>query len=175
MVPIEWKSEVLAATKQFAKDVGAPDAIVCDMASEQLSSGVKQFCNAMGTLLRALEEGTPRSNIAKLYIKLMIKAVRKDMRDADSQLPFWDYCLERRVWINNLMARDSIKIRGTMPHSPTTGEEGDISNLCQYKWYDWCYYREHTANFPHNREVLGHVLSLVRGKYQIIKNPYNKK
>ena len=55
------KSEVLAATKQFAKDVGAPDAIVCDMANKQLSSEMKQFCNAMGTTLRALEEGTRRT------------------------------------------------------------------------------------------------------------------
>ena len=45
-----------------------------------------------------------------------------------------------------------------------TGEEGDISNLCQYKWYEWCYYREHTANFPHNRKVLGHVLGPARGE-----------
>ena len=41
VVPMKQKSEVLAATKQFAKNVGALDAIVCDMASEQLSSGVK--------------------------------------------------------------------------------------------------------------------------------------
>ena len=51
-----------------------------------------------------------------------------------------------------------------MPHTATTGEEGDISNLCQYKWYDWCYYREHTAKFPHNQEVLGYVLGRARGK-----------
>ena len=85
---MKWKSEVLAATKQFAKDVGAPDAIVCDMASEQLSFGVKQSCNAIGMMLRALEEGTPWSNKAELYIKLMEEAVRKDMRVADSSLSF---------------------------------------------------------------------------------------
>ena len=62
---------MLAATKEFAKDVGAPDAIVCDMASKQLSSEMKQFCNAMGTTLRALQEGTPWANRAELYIKLM--------------------------------------------------------------------------------------------------------
>ena len=86
------------------------------------------------------------------------------MREADSPLPFWDYCLERRVQIYNLWARDHIKIRGMMPHTATTGEKGDISNLCQYKWYDWCFYREHTVKFPHNQEVLGHVLGPARGK-----------
>ena len=125
--------------KQFAKNMGGPDAIVCDMASKQLSSEVKQFSNTMGMMLRALEEGTPWANKAELHIKLMKEVVRKYMREADSPLPFWD-CLERRVWIYNLMARDHIKVQGTMPHTATTGEEGDISNLCQYKWYDRCYY-----------------------------------
>ena len=42
----------------------------------------------------------------------------------------------------------------------TTGKEGDISNLCTYAWYEWCYYCEHTTAFPHNKEVLGHALGL---------------
>ena len=68
---LKQKSEVLAATKQFVKDVGAPDAIICDMANEQQSSEMKQFCNAMGMTLRALEEDTPWVNRAELYIKLL--------------------------------------------------------------------------------------------------------
>ena len=110
MVAMKQRLEVLAATKQFVKDVGAPDAIICDMASEQLSSEMKQLCNTMGMMLRALEEGTPWANKAELYIKLMKEAVRKDMREADSPLPFWDYCIERRVRIYNLTVQDHIKI-----------------------------------------------------------------
>ena len=30
----------------------------------------------------------------------------------------------------------------------TTGDEGDISNLCQYGWYEWYYFRDQTAAFP---------------------------
>ena len=110
MVPMKWKSEVIQAVKQFAKEVGAPDAIVCDMASDQTSAEVKQFCNMIGTTLRALEEGTPWANKAELYTKLMKEAVRKDMRVANSPFPFWDYCLEHRAWIYNMMACDNIKI-----------------------------------------------------------------
>ena len=43
-------------------------------------------------------------------------------------------------------------------------EEGDISSLCQFGWYEWCYYREQTAAFPHNREVLGRVLGPACGE-----------
>ena len=43
-------------------------------------------------------------------------------------------------------------------------EEGDISSLCQFGWYELCYYREQTAAFPHNCEVLGRVLDPAQGE-----------
>ena len=79
------------ALKQFAKEIGAPEAFVLDSLCEQTSQEVKQFCNKIGTSLRVLEEGTIWSNRAKLYIGLMKEAVNKDMREADSPLAFWDY------------------------------------------------------------------------------------
>ncbi len=35
VVPMKRKIEVLLAVKQFAKEIGAPDAIICDMSGEQ--------------------------------------------------------------------------------------------------------------------------------------------
>ena len=53
---------------------------------KQMSSEVKKFCNDIGTTLRALEEGTPWSNKAELYIGLIKEAVRKDMCESNSPL-----------------------------------------------------------------------------------------
>ena len=108
VVPMKRKSEVLSAIKQFAKEVGVPDARVSDMPREQVSQDVRQFCNTIGTTLRALEEGTPWSNKAELYIKLMKEAVRKDMKEANCPLLFWDYCLEQRVRFYNLTSHGHI-------------------------------------------------------------------
>ena len=35
--------------------------------------------------------------------------------------------------------------------------------MCQYAWYEWCYFRDQTAAFPNNKEVLGRVLGPARG------------
>ena len=148
----------MSAVKQFTKEIGAPDAIVCNMSMEQTSPEIKTFLNDIGMTLRVLEEGTPWANKAEQYIGLLKELVRKDMRESSSPLPFWDYCLERRVQIYNMMARDYPKICGTKPHALVMGEEGDISNLCQFSWYEWVYFHEHTATFPHNKEVLGRML-----------------
>ena len=144
--------------------MGAPDAIVSDKAKEQISQDVHNFCNTIGTTLRALEEGTPWSNKVELYIKLMKEAVCKDMKESNCPLRFWDYCLECRVRIYSLTSRDHIKVRGSNPHMETFGEQGDISNLCQFRWNEWCYFRDHKAPFPHNQEVLGRVLGPARGE-----------
>lgn len=164
VVPMRRKGEVLQAVKQFVKEIGAPDALIVDMSGEQMSQDLKTFCNDIGSTLRALERGTQWSNKAELFIGIMKEAVRKDMRESDSPMVLWDYCIERRARINNLTAKDSFKLHGGNAHTATTGEEGDISSLCMYKWYDWCYFREQSASFPFNKEVLGRVLGPARGE-----------
>ena len=86
------------------------------------------------------------------------------MKESDCPLAFWDYCVERRARINNLTAKDLFKLHGSNAYTALTGEEGDISNLCQYKWYDWCYFRDQTKKFPYNREILGRVLGPAKGE-----------
>ena len=163
VVPMKSKAEVLQAAKQFAKEIGAPDAITCDVAGKQTSHSLKKFCNEIGATLKVLEEGTPWSNKAELHIGLIKEAVRKDMKISDCPLAFWDYCVERRARINNLTAKDVFTLHGSNPHADLTGEEGDMSNLCQHKWCDWCYSREQKNKFPYNREVLGRVLGPAKG------------
>ena len=142
---------------------GAPEALINDMSGEQTSKPLKTFCNEIGTTLLVLEEGTPWSNKSELYIGLIKEAVRKDMKDSNSPLAFWDYCVERRARINNLTAKNIFQLHGSNPHTDLTGDEGDISNLCQYNWYDWCYFRDRTEPFPFNREVLGRILGPAKG------------
>jgi hypothetical protein len=136
------KSEVLQAVKEFAKEIGAPDAIICDAASEQKSKPLRKFLGEIRTTLRVLEEGTPWANKAKLYIGLIKEAVQKDMKDSNCPLTFWDYCAERRARINNLTTKSMFTLHGLNAHTATTGDGGDISNICRYGWYKWCYFRE---------------------------------
>ena len=95
VVPLKRKSEVMSVVKQFTKEIGAPDAIVFDMSMEQTSPEIKTFLNDIGLTLRVLEEGTPWANKSEQYIGLLKELVRKDRRESNSPLPFWDYCLEQ--------------------------------------------------------------------------------
>jgi hypothetical protein len=164
VVPMKSKSEVPAALKLFAKEVGAPDSIIADAAGEQTSRKVKTFLQQIGTSLRVLEKSTQWANRAELYIGLIKEAVRQDMKASAAPIPFWDYCAERRVRINNLVAKDLFQLKGRNPHYCTTGDEGDISNVCQYSFYQWVYYRDGDVAFPGPKEVLGRCLGPAKGE-----------
>jgi hypothetical protein len=80
VVPLKSKSNVLNAVKQFAKEIGAPAALIFDMSGEQTSQPMRKFCHEIGTSLRVLEEETPWANKVERYIGLIKEAVRKDMK-----------------------------------------------------------------------------------------------
>ena len=146
------------ALKLFCKEVGVPRALVVDPHKSNKSVEVRAFCHKIGSTLRVLEENTQHADRAELYIGLLKEAVRKDMREMHSPLRLWCHCAERRAQIFNLTAKNLFQLEGQNPHLATFGEMGDISNLCQFGWYEWCYFRQHNAGFPQMQEVLGRCL-----------------
>ena len=91
---------------------------------------------------------------------LVREAVRKEIRLSHSPLVLWDYATERRASIMSLTARDLFQLQGSNPHTATFGEEGDISHLCQFAWYEWVYFYDDSsaARFPCIKAVLGRLL-----------------
>jgi len=150
--------DIPAAMKLFCKEVGVPSTFVADPHPNTTDKKVRDFCHKIGSTLRILEENTQHADRAELYIGLLKEAVRKDMRETHSPLRFWCYCAERRASIFNLTAKNLFQLEGQNPHLATLGEMGDISNLCNFGWYEWCYVRDHKAGFPRNQEVLGRCL-----------------
>ena len=80
------------------------------------------------------------------------------MLDGNSPLVFWDYCAEIRALIKNMTEKYLFQLRGQTSHFSTFGEEGDISNICQFCWFEWVYFRETTGKFQFPSHVLGRCL-----------------
>ena len=157
--PMEKKSVFHDCLQVFCKEVGVPISLVVDPSGEQTSKAVRRFCNQVGTTLRILEENTQWANRAELYIGLLKESIRKDVRKSHCPMVLWDYCAQRRALIHNLTPRNLFQVEKTTPYQMQFGVQGDISNLCRFDWYDWCYYREEGNNiFPKQKELLGKVL-----------------
>ncbi len=105
-----------------------------------------------------MEARTQWANRAELYVDLIKEAMRKDMRATGSPLVLWDYSMERRALIFQITAEKLFQLNGTNLHTMTFGTDADISNLCQFRWYEWLYFREDSASFSFQKEQLGRCL-----------------
>ena len=152
------ESQFSDALKLFCKEVGAPKAIIVDPYSAQKSDKVKQFLNKVGTTLRVLEESTQHADRAELYIGLLKRAIGNDLRISNAPMRLWCYCAERRSTIMTLTANNLYQLQGQNPYMATLNEMGDISNLCQFGWYEWVYFRQQKAQFPQQKSELGRCL-----------------
>lgn len=161
--PMKSQEEFQTALHWFCKEVGVPVSLIVDAHKSQTSPVVRRFCDQVGTTIRVLEKGTPWANRAELYIGLLKEAVRKDMRETNSPMSLWCYCIQRRARIHNAIPRLLFQNQGQTPHAATFGVQGDISNICNFGWYEWVYYRDH-GSFPENKEKLGRVLGPIPNK-----------
>ena len=46
-----------------------------------------------------------------------------------------DYCAEHHALIHNGTTRELFQLNGNTPTVATFGEQDDISNICQFDWY----------------------------------------
>ena len=51
------------------------------------------------------------------------------MKESEFTIAFWEFCVERRTWINNLMKENIFQLHGSNAHNQLTVYESDISNL----------------------------------------------
>jgi hypothetical protein len=164
---MKTQSEYLMALRQFCKEVGVPVALVCDPHPTQTSNEVRKFMYEVGATLRCLERATQWANLAERFIGLLKNGVRADLRESNCPMVLWDFAIERRAAIMNLTARDTNKLRRLNPYTATYGDVGDISNLCQFGWFEWVWYLEDRKasrfGFPHAIKKLGRCLGPSRG------------
>ena len=80
------------------------------------------------------------------------------MHHSNCPILLWDYCIERRVRVHNVTARDSLALANQKPTTVTTGDVADISNLGRYDFYKAIYYWENKHQFPMPTLRIGQAL-----------------
>jgi hypothetical protein len=159
IIPMHKRSDLPLAMKSLFKQVGVPPAIICDGAREQVKGETRKLLNQVNCDIRELEAASPWSNRAELFIGIVKNDIKKDLKDSNCPMNLWDYCAQYRAQILSATARpNNYALDGQVPYTKMTGQPLDISNICEFKWYEWIYFRDHTSTFPHASEQLGRCL-----------------
>jgi hypothetical protein len=170
--PMQQESDYPLAMKEFAKEVGAPQVLVCDCdgSKTQNQRQVKLLCTQMGTTLKKLEAETHWANRAELAIRIVKESTPKDLRESGSPIVLWDYCMERRALTSQATSKKLFQLQGSNPYTATFATQADISNLCYFGWYEWVYYRDKLAEFPFQKECLGQCLGSAKNEGNVMAN-----
>ena len=78
-------------------------------------------------------------NLASIFICLIKQAFHKDIAESNTPLVLWEYCFKIKSSINNLKASILFLLEGINHYFKMHNTAGDISNLCNYKFYKWIY------------------------------------
>ena len=70
------------------------------------------------------------------------------MNNSDCPARLWDYFAELQANIICHVAHDIPTLNGQVPKTVVTGNTSDISELVEFGWYQWLYYRDATTSFP---------------------------
>ena len=156
--PMQHKSDAHEALSLvFARD-GVPSTMIVDNAKEQIQGKFKSKCREAGCHLRSIEPHSQWSNLSEGAVREVKQGTGRDMVKTGAPKRLWDYCLELKALQRSHTASSIFAAKGEVPETIVSGQTADISQLCEFAWYDWVKFRESTAPFPEDQEVLGRYL-----------------
>ena len=119
--------------------------------------------------MKIFEEYTKWDNRAELYVILFRDDIRKYISQTNCPLRLWGYCAEWRAIIHNIMPQNFFQLNGNNPLTAMFGIQSDISNICQYCWYEWFYLlQEINVQFTFQKLQFGQLLGTIKNEGKVI-------
>ena len=165
-VPMTGKTglEISRAVKKVFKKYGVPSNIICDAGREQIWGETKTLCQHSGCDIIYLEKDTPNANRAERAIGLLKTETKEDLHRSGAPASFWCYAIERRAIVRNSIVRENVLCAGQTPETVMTGLPTDISNISEFKFYEWVKFRREGVAFPYSSWQLGRCLGPATGQ-----------
>ena len=70
----------------------------------------------------------------------------------------WDHIIEFQDLIRSHTAHINYELDGEVPETRMTGRNADISNICEYSWYEWVMFRYQPITYLDFLLLLGNYL-----------------
>jgi len=80
------------------------------------------------------------------------------MVHAGAPKPFWADAIELEAYVHSNTAHDIFILPGEVPEMVISGETSDISQFCEFAFYDWIMFRDQPVAFLDDNPVLGRYL-----------------
>ena len=79
---------------------------------------------------------------------------------AGAPKPIWADAIELEAYVRSNTAHNIFILQGEVTETVISGETSDISQFCEFAFYDWIMFRDQPVAFPDDNPVLGHYLGI---------------
>jgi hypothetical protein len=110
--------------------------------------------------LRVTEPYSPWQQAAEGCIRKLKQRVSRKMIKTGAPKRLWDHCIELEGLICSHTTNDIYATGREVPETIMNGGTADISQICEFGWYDWVMFRNtvNTIAFPPKRLTFGRYL-----------------
>jgi hypothetical protein len=156
--PMKRKGDAHEALSLLFKQDGVPHEMILDDSKEQTQGNFKRKLNEANCHMKMTEPYSPWQQAAEGCIRELKRGVSRKMLKTGSPKRLWDHCIELEGLIRSHTANDIFSTGGEVPETIMKGGTADISQICEFGWYDWVMFRDTIAAFPDDKLVLGRYL-----------------
>jgi hypothetical protein len=118
----------------------------------------KKKCQDADCRIKQTEPYSPWQNAAESAIRELKKSAGRKMVRAGAPKPFWADAIELEAYVRSNTAHDIFILQGEVPETVMLGKMSDISQFCEFAFYDWIMFRDQPVAFPDDNPVLGRYL-----------------
>jgi hypothetical protein len=160
-MPSKASKHIAQALRDFIDDVGVPDELVCDLATEQVGvhTPVMEIIRRYHIKMHYAEKGRSKQN-HKAETEIRELKQRWKIRMAECQVPsrLWDYGLVYIAEILSIIARGR---SGRPGIEAVMGHTVDISEWLDFEFYDYVWYwDEKDSDMTEEQSIVGRWLGI---------------
>ena len=152
---IEHKGEAHHLLSLLFSHEGVLKTLIMDGVREQVMGEFHRKARQADCQVKQTEPYSPWQNAAEAMIKELKKGTGRKMIRTGSPKVLWDDCLELEAKIWSSTARNIFELEGEVPKMVMNGETTNITQLCEFGWYDWVYFHDNAVTYPDDKWVLG--------------------
>ena len=159
--PIKKKSESQETLSLMFKCDGVPLRTIVENPKEQSLAEFEHNCREVDCHLVNNEPYSPWQQASGGCIKKLKKSSSRKLISSGAPKKLLDHCIELIAFIRSHTAHIAYELQDEFPETVITGQTADISNICDYDWYEWVMFLDNITSYPEDRHTLGRYIGHV--------------
>ena len=132
---------------------GIPKMLIMDGARGQVMGEFSRNARQADCQVKQMEPYSPWQNAAEAMIKELEKGTGRKMIRTGSPKVLWDDCLELEAEDWSSTASNIFELEGEVSKMAMNRETTNTTQLCEFGWYDWVYFRDNAVTYPDDKWI----------------------